>query len=184
MGEGTTRRGTATPVHRPQRPAGSTHSSTRGLRPPEQLDSADQNCRGQFIKPRVETITKVSTGGNGVTVLYHGHTVSCSQGDTPPTPGLTPSPPGSQPHHHHPSQTRCSIPSVLSALPSPTSKPTPETTAPEGTRGSAGRGCQALCNPPPHIPTLPQTQAPHIHSGLLGTRVLTSPLPWLPGPRF
>ena len=37
--EGTTRRGTATPVHRPQRPAGSTHSSTRGLRPPEQLES-------------------------------------------------------------------------------------------------------------------------------------------------
>ena len=34
VGEGTTRRGTATPVHRPQRPAGSTHSSTRGLRPP------------------------------------------------------------------------------------------------------------------------------------------------------
>ena len=28
---GTTRRGTATPVHRPHRPAGSTHSSTRGL---------------------------------------------------------------------------------------------------------------------------------------------------------
>ena len=27
VGEGTTRRGTATPVHRPQRPAGSTHSS-------------------------------------------------------------------------------------------------------------------------------------------------------------
>ena len=34
-GEGTTRRGTATPVHRLQRPAGSTHSSTRGLRPPQ-----------------------------------------------------------------------------------------------------------------------------------------------------
>ena len=33
-----TRMGTATPVHRPQRPAGSTHSSTRGLRPPEQLE--------------------------------------------------------------------------------------------------------------------------------------------------
>ena len=33
VGEGTTRRGTATPVHRPQRPAGSTHSSTRGLSP-------------------------------------------------------------------------------------------------------------------------------------------------------
>ena len=31
VGEGTTRRGTATPVHRPQRPEGSTHSSTRGL---------------------------------------------------------------------------------------------------------------------------------------------------------
>ena len=27
-------KGTATPVQRPQRPAGSTHSSTRGLRPP------------------------------------------------------------------------------------------------------------------------------------------------------
>ena len=36
----TTRRGTATPVHHPQRPAGSTHSSTRGLRPPEQLEQA------------------------------------------------------------------------------------------------------------------------------------------------
>ena len=35
VGEGTTRRGTAIPVHRLQRPAGSTHSSTRGLRPPE-----------------------------------------------------------------------------------------------------------------------------------------------------
>ena len=30
---GVARRGTATPVHRPQRPAGSTHSSTRGLHP-------------------------------------------------------------------------------------------------------------------------------------------------------
>ena len=29
-GVGGQRRGTATPVHRPQRPAGSTHSSTRG----------------------------------------------------------------------------------------------------------------------------------------------------------
>ena len=33
VGEGTTLRGTATPVHRLQRPTGSTHSSTRGLRP-------------------------------------------------------------------------------------------------------------------------------------------------------
>ena len=38
VGEGTTRRGTATPVHRPQRSEGSTHRSTRGLRPPEQLE--------------------------------------------------------------------------------------------------------------------------------------------------
>ena len=35
VGEGTTRRGTATPVHRPQRPAGSTHSSTRAPPPPQ-----------------------------------------------------------------------------------------------------------------------------------------------------
>ena len=38
VGEGTTRRGTDTPVHCPETPAGSTHSSTRGLRPPEQLE--------------------------------------------------------------------------------------------------------------------------------------------------
>ena len=38
VGEGTTRRGTDTPMHRPAKPAGSTHSSTRGLRPPEQLE--------------------------------------------------------------------------------------------------------------------------------------------------
>ena len=31
VGEGTTRRGTDTPVHHPEKPAGSTHSSTRGL---------------------------------------------------------------------------------------------------------------------------------------------------------
>ena len=37
VGEGTTRRGTATPVHRPQRPAGSTHSSTPGPRLPAVL---------------------------------------------------------------------------------------------------------------------------------------------------
>ena len=50
VGEGTTRRGTATPVHRPQRPAGSTHSSTRGLRHPELLEmqagSLPQTRRG------------------------------------------------------------------------------------------------------------------------------------------
>ena len=38
VGEGTTRRGTATPVHRPQRPAGSTYSSTSDLLPREQLE--------------------------------------------------------------------------------------------------------------------------------------------------
>ena len=38
MDESTTRRGTDTPVHHPEKPAGSTHSSTRGLRLPEQLE--------------------------------------------------------------------------------------------------------------------------------------------------
>ena len=38
VGEGITRRGTDTPVHHPEKPAGSTHSSTRGLRLPEQLE--------------------------------------------------------------------------------------------------------------------------------------------------
>ena len=38
VSEGTTRRGTDTPVHRPETPAVSTHSSTRGLRLPEQLE--------------------------------------------------------------------------------------------------------------------------------------------------
>ena len=36
--EGTTRRGTDSPVHLPEKNAGSTHSSTRGLKPPEQLE--------------------------------------------------------------------------------------------------------------------------------------------------
>ena len=38
VGEGTTRRCTDTPVHHLEKPAGSTHSSTRGLRLPEQLE--------------------------------------------------------------------------------------------------------------------------------------------------
>ena len=38
VGEGTTRRGTDTPVHHPETPVCSTHSSKRGLRPPEQLE--------------------------------------------------------------------------------------------------------------------------------------------------
>ena len=40
--EGTTRRGTDTPVHHPEKPAGSTHSSTRGMRLPEQLKRQPQ----------------------------------------------------------------------------------------------------------------------------------------------
>ena len=38
VGEGTKRRGTDTPMHLLETPAGSTHSSTRGLRPPERLE--------------------------------------------------------------------------------------------------------------------------------------------------
>ena len=43
-----TRRGTATPVHRPQRPAGSTHSSTRGLtqKSPDTPGSPEGNTEG------------------------------------------------------------------------------------------------------------------------------------------
>ena len=53
VGEGTTRRGTATPVHHPERPAGSTHSSTRGLKTPDnsrgKLDSLPQTRRGKTL---------------------------------------------------------------------------------------------------------------------------------------
>ena len=42
MSEGTTRRGTDTPVHHPDNPAGSTYSWTRGLRLPEQLKRQPQ----------------------------------------------------------------------------------------------------------------------------------------------
>ena len=38
MDEGTTRRGTDTLVHRAEKPAGSTHSSTSGLSPREPLE--------------------------------------------------------------------------------------------------------------------------------------------------
>ena len=38
VGEGTTRRGSDTPMNRLEKPAGSTRSSTRGLRPPERLE--------------------------------------------------------------------------------------------------------------------------------------------------
>ena len=55
VAEGTTRRGTATPVHRPQRPACSTHSSTWGLRPPEQLGRPAGNPHhNSRIPPQLE----------------------------------------------------------------------------------------------------------------------------------
>ena len=49
--EGTTRRGTDTPVHRPEKPAGSTHSSTRGLRPPEQLERQEEFHSSDKTRP-------------------------------------------------------------------------------------------------------------------------------------
>ena len=53
VGEGTTRRGTDTPVHHPERPAGSTHSSTRGLKTPDNLrgkrGSLPQTRRGMTL---------------------------------------------------------------------------------------------------------------------------------------
>ena len=46
-----TRRGTATPVHRPHRPAGSTHSSTQtqGPRILADPDAASQECLGEYV---------------------------------------------------------------------------------------------------------------------------------------
>ena len=53
VGEGTTRRGTDTPVHHPERPAGSTHSSTRGLKTPDnsrgKRGSLPQTRRGMTL---------------------------------------------------------------------------------------------------------------------------------------
>ena len=53
VGEGTTRRGTDTPVHHPERPAGSTHSSTRGLKTPDnsrgKQGSLPQTRRGMTL---------------------------------------------------------------------------------------------------------------------------------------
>ena len=57
VGEDTTRRGTDTPVHRPETPVGSTHSSKRGLRPPEQLrgkrSSLPQTRRGLTLRSQL-----------------------------------------------------------------------------------------------------------------------------------
>ena len=51
MGEGTTRRGTDTPVHHPEKPAGSTHSSTRVLRLPEQLKRQPEFHSSEKMRP-------------------------------------------------------------------------------------------------------------------------------------
>ena len=78
VGEGTTRRGTATPVHRPQRPAGSTHSSTGGLRSPTprpwrpdfrgttgvSLSSQSYFVRNPTVGPKLETWVFSSCGAS------------------------------------------------------------------------------------------------------------------------
>ena len=68
VGEITIRRGTDTAVHRPQRPAGSTHSSTRGLRPPEHEEELKSLLRVKAergkagLKPNIQK-TKIMTSG-------------------------------------------------------------------------------------------------------------------------
>ena len=59
MGEGTDLSGIDITVHRPERPAGSTHSSTRGLWPPEQLERqagfpSSDKTRPDFPVPNVQ----------------------------------------------------------------------------------------------------------------------------------
>ena len=52
MDESTTRRGTDTPVHRPEKPAGYKHSSTSGLSPREQLErQVEFHSSTTFPKP-------------------------------------------------------------------------------------------------------------------------------------
>ena len=49
--EGTTRRGTNTPVHHPEKPAGYTHSSTSGLSPREQLERQEESHPPEKTRP-------------------------------------------------------------------------------------------------------------------------------------
>ena len=49
--EGTIRMGTDTPMHLPEKPTGSTHSSTRGLKPPEQLERQAEFHSSEKTRP-------------------------------------------------------------------------------------------------------------------------------------
>ena len=65
---------TAAPGHRPQRPAGSTHSSTRGLRPPEQLErqAAPPNSTVSVSSQRhPEQLPEVTGTSRGIRIQKH-----------------------------------------------------------------------------------------------------------------
>ena len=81
------RRGTATPEHRPQRPAGSTHSSTRGLRPPEQLERPAGLSSSDKTRPDSPVPATRGQGPNQSPGLLHssGH----GRGTVPFTSWLT-----------------------------------------------------------------------------------------------
>ena len=49
--EGTTRRGTNTPVHHPEKRAGYIHSSTSGLSPREQLERQEESHPPEKTRP-------------------------------------------------------------------------------------------------------------------------------------
>ena len=71
MGEGTTRRGTDTPVHRPEKPAGSTHSSTSGLSSQRSLATRGEDWASQGQpKGKAERRTlEVFLGGRRETLI-------------------------------------------------------------------------------------------------------------------
>ena len=73
MGEGTDLSSNDIPVHRPETPAGFTHSSTRGLWPPEQLER-----QAHFLGfARKDKLLHVSVGSMEV-VSVKGLTISFS----------------------------------------------------------------------------------------------------------
>ena len=86
VGEGTSRRGNDTPAHHPEKPAGSTHSSTRGLRLPEELER----------QPEFHSSDK--TRHDSPVPTLHVHRV----GDAiqPSHPLSSPSPPAPNPSQH------------------------------------------------------------------------------------
>ena len=51
VAEGTTRRGIDNPMHHPEKPAGSTHSSTRGLRAHEHLERQEEFPSSEKTRP-------------------------------------------------------------------------------------------------------------------------------------